>query len=192
MQGGLSELHAVGPQHKADNHAHLLCMMHMVVSVAAFTAQATCVVCAAPSILQVWLAGVQHFAVHQQLYGVVHSHSADRDVKASCCYVSGNKNPGRVCLEPIQSLEALPLLHGSMQGYSRQPKQLQQGCYPPHCTDGIHKDQGAAWMLCKDVIQELITLSITALQAGLLDLQSIKKSGFCKFISAESWISARN
>ena len=166
--------------------------MHMVISVAAFTAQATCVVCAAPSILQVWLAGVQHSAVHQQLYGVVHSHSADRDVKASCCHISSNKNPGRVCLEPIQSLEALPLLHGSMQGYSRQPKQLQQGCYSPHCTDGIHKNQGAAWMLCKDVIQELITLSITALQAGLLDLQSIKKSGFCKFISAGSWISARN
>lgn len=110
----------------------------------------------------------------------MHSHNTNRDVKASCCHVSGNQNPGRVCLEPIQGLEALPLLHGSMQGYSRQPQQLQQCCYSPHCTDGIHKDQRAAWMLCKDVVQELITLSITALQAGLLHLDISKNSGFSR------------
>ncbi len=35
-------------------------------------------------------------------------------------------------------------------------------------------------MLCKDVVQELITLSITALQAGLLHLDISKNSGFSR------------
>jgi hypothetical protein len=141
----------------------------------------------------------------------MHSHDTNRDVKASCCHVSGNQNPGRVCLEPIQGLEALPLLHRSMQGYSGQPQQLQQSCHSPHCTDGIHEDQGAAWVLCKDVVQELIALSITALQAGLLHLDITKNSGFSRkfefqqglwtsvtiwisetiWISVTIWISAR-
>jgi len=175
------ELHAVGLKNKAGNHAHLCHMTDAIVPVAAVLAQAKHV---ASQLLHPASCGlgnqVCNFTQHQQLHGVIHSHSTYRDIKASCCHISGNQNPGRVCLEPIQGLEALPLLHGSMQGYSGQPQQLQQGCHSAHCTDGIHKDQGAAWMLGKDVVQELIALSITALQAGLFHLDISRISGFSR------------
>jgi len=70
-----------------------------------------------------------------------------------------------------------------MQGYSRQPQQLQQGCYSPHCTDGVHEDQGAAWMLCKDVVQELITLR-NPVSAEVWNPARI-------WVSARLWISTR-
>ena len=38
------------------------------------------------------------------------------DIQAPGCNIGGHQHAGRVCLEPVQSLQALPLLHGGMQG----------------------------------------------------------------------------